>query len=155
MVISEHVLVPRKYTLSCVPAPSLRLDSLWPSGLWPARLVCSWDFPGKNTGVGCQFLLQGIILTQGSNSCLLRLLHWEAGSLPPEPPGKPPHTLLYLQVKEHYACRWEGGSRWRGHMYTDGWLMLMYSRNQHCKAIILQLKRNFKTNLKKKSQPCI
>ena len=25
----------------------------------PARLLCSWDFPGKNTGVGCDFLLQG------------------------------------------------------------------------------------------------
>ena len=31
-----------------------------------------WDFPGKNTGVGCHFLLQGIFLTQGSN---LGLLH--------------------------------------------------------------------------------
>ena len=28
--------------------------------LQPARLLCPWDFPGKNTGVGCHFLLQGI-----------------------------------------------------------------------------------------------
>ena len=28
---------------------------------------CPWDFPGKNTGVGCHFLLQGIFPTQGSN----------------------------------------------------------------------------------------
>ena len=41
--------------------------SLRPHGLWPARLLCPWDFPGKNTGVGCHFLLQGIFLTQGSN----------------------------------------------------------------------------------------
>ena len=34
-----------------------------------------WDSPGKNTGVGCYALLQGIFLTQGSNSCLLCLLH--------------------------------------------------------------------------------
>ena len=27
-------------------------------GLWPARLLCPWDSPGKNTGVGCQFLPQ-------------------------------------------------------------------------------------------------
>ena len=27
-------------------------DSLWPHGLWPARLPCSWDSPGQNTGVG-------------------------------------------------------------------------------------------------------
>ena len=45
-------------------------DSLRPYGLWPARLPCPWDFPGKNTGVGCRFLLQGIFLTQGSNQDL-------------------------------------------------------------------------------------
>ena len=50
-----------------------------PHGLWPTKLLCPWDFPGKNTGVGCHFLLQGTFLTQGSN---LRLLHWEADSLP-------------------------------------------------------------------------
>ena len=33
----------------------------------PLRLLCPWDFPGKNTGVSCDFLLQGIFLTQGSN----------------------------------------------------------------------------------------
>ena len=32
--------------------------------LYPARLLCQWDFPGKNTGVGCHFLLQGIFLSQ-------------------------------------------------------------------------------------------
>ena len=37
----------------------------------PARLFCAWNFPGKNTGMGCQSLLQGIFLTQGMNPCLL------------------------------------------------------------------------------------
>ena len=36
--------------------------------------LCPWDFPGKNTGVGCHFLLQGTFLTQGSNPWLLPLL---------------------------------------------------------------------------------
>ena len=36
-------------------------------GLQPTRLLCPWDFPGENTGVGCRFLLQSIFLTQGSN----------------------------------------------------------------------------------------
>ena len=36
------------------------IDSLWPHGLWPSRLLCPWDFPGKNTKVGCHFLLQRI-----------------------------------------------------------------------------------------------
>ena len=45
-----------------------------------ARLLCPWDFPDKNTGVGCHFLLQGISLTQRSNLGLLNgkqiLYHW-------------------------------------------------------------------------------
>ena len=44
---------------------------LWPTGLWPARLLCPWNFPGKNTGVGCHFFLQGIFPTHGSNP-----YHW-------------------------------------------------------------------------------
>ena len=42
------------------------------------RLLCPWDSPGKNTGVGCHFLLQGIFLTQGLNPGLLhcrQILH--------------------------------------------------------------------------------
>ena len=50
-------------------------DSLQPYGptlqTVDARFLCPWDSPGKNTGVGCHFLLQGIFPIQGSNSCLL------------------------------------------------------------------------------------
>ena len=46
-------------------------DSLWPHGLQSARLLCPWNSPGKNTGVGCHSLLQRIFLTQGSNPGLL------------------------------------------------------------------------------------
>ena len=46
-------------------------------GLGPARLLCPWDSPVKNTRVGCHFLLQGIFLTEGSNPHLLCLLHWQ------------------------------------------------------------------------------
>ena len=41
--------------------------SLQPHGLEPARLLCPWDFPGKNPGAGCHFLLQEVFLTQGLN----------------------------------------------------------------------------------------
>ena len=44
------------------------------------------DFPGKNIGVGCHALLQGILPTQRLNPRLLCLLHWQAGSLPLAPP---------------------------------------------------------------------
>ena len=52
-----HTLLYIKWKWSC----SVMSDSLWPCGL------CSWDIPGKSTGVGCHFLVQGIFLTQGSN----------------------------------------------------------------------------------------
>ena len=47
-------------------------ESLQPHGLKPARLLCPQDFPGKNTRVGCPFLLQGIFPTRGSNLSLLQ-----------------------------------------------------------------------------------
>ena len=56
-------------------------DSVRPHGLEPARLLCHGIIPGKNTGVGCLFLLQGIVQTQGSNPRLLRLLQGHADSL--------------------------------------------------------------------------
>ena len=37
----------------------LYLNILRVHGLWPDRLLCKWAFPGKNTGVGCHFFLQG------------------------------------------------------------------------------------------------
>ena len=57
-------------------------DSLQPLGLLPARLLCPWNFPGKNFGMGCHFLLQGIFLIQGLNPHLLHLLPQHAYSLP-------------------------------------------------------------------------
>ena len=44
-------------------------------------LLCPWNFPGENTGVGCYALLQGIFLTQELNSHLLHLLYWQVVSL--------------------------------------------------------------------------
>ena len=50
---------------------SVMSDSLQPHGLQPARLLCPWDSPNKNSGVDCHSLLQRIFLTQGSNPGLL------------------------------------------------------------------------------------
>ena len=59
----------------CVFSCSVMSDSLQPFGLQPPRLLCPCDFSGKNTGMGCHFFLQGIVLTQGSKPRLLCLLH--------------------------------------------------------------------------------
>ena len=52
--------------------------------LWTVviKLLCPRDSPGKNTGVGCHILLQGIFPTQRLNLRLLYLCYWQAGSLP-------------------------------------------------------------------------
>ena len=57
-------------------------DPLWPHGLQPTRLLCPRNFPGKNTRVGCHFLLHGNFLIQRSNPHLLHLLHCQGDSLP-------------------------------------------------------------------------
>ena len=66
-------------------------------------LLCPWDSPGKNTRVGFHFLLQGIFSTQGSNLCLLHLLHWQVGCLPLVPPGKPSNHL-YMAYQKDNIC---------------------------------------------------
>ena len=82
----------RSSSLKCMcvhaksPQPGL---TRWDTRLSPTSLLCPWDFPDKNTGVGCHPLLQGIFLTQGSNQHLLHLL-WQACSLPLAPSGKSP-----------------------------------------------------------------
>ena len=62
-------------------------------------------FPGKNTEVGSHFLLQGIFLTQGLNPRLSCLLHWQAGSLPPAPPGVLPSFLIRVFIFSGYVPR--------------------------------------------------
>ena len=81
------------------------------------RLLCPWDFPGKNTGVGCHFLLQGMFPAQG---LYLHLLHWQAdsffssflagGFFTSELPGKPssgPYTthIISSRWSHFYSIR--------------------------------------------------
>ena len=63
----------------------LSLTLLQPHGLQPTRLLCPGDSPGKNTGVGCHFLLQGIFLTQELNPTSSALA---GGYFTTAPPGK-------------------------------------------------------------------
>ena len=57
---------------TCFLSLSVMSDSLQPHRLQPSRLLCPWNSPGQNTGVGCHSLLQGISLAQGLNPGLLR-----------------------------------------------------------------------------------
>ena len=53
------------------------------------RLLCLWNFPGKNTGMLCHFLLQGIFLTWGLKLHLCVSLYWQVYSLPLSRLGSP------------------------------------------------------------------
>ena len=64
---------------SCCLVTQLCLILLRPHGLYPTRLLCPWEFPGRNAGVGCHFLSQGTFPTQGVNPSLL---YWQVDSLP-------------------------------------------------------------------------
>ena len=74
------------------------------------------NFSGKNTGVGCHLLLQGIFLTEGSNPRLLYLLQWQGDSSPAEPWVKLDlnvgfgftlryQTLQGNRLSERHVCR--------------------------------------------------
>ena len=80
LLTSKYIFKTREATFGpCHLVASVVSDSSQPCGLQPARLLLSWNSSGKNTGVGCHFLFQGLFLTQGLNPCLL---HWQADSLP-------------------------------------------------------------------------
>ena len=69
---------------------SVLFDVLLPHGLTIAcQAPLSMDSPGKNAGLDCHALLQGIFLIEGLNPHLLCLLPYQAGSLPLATPGVP------------------------------------------------------------------
>ena len=72
--------------------------------LWtvPIRLLCLWGSPGKNSGVDCHVLLQGIFPTEGLNQHLLRSPELAGGSLLLAPPEK---TLIHQITKLTEVCK--------------------------------------------------
>ena len=76
---------------------------LGPHGLQPTRFLCPWAFPGKNTGVSCHVLLQGIFLTQELNLHLLHcrqiLHHWPTGEALCK-------EKCYISNSSYYTTNW-------------------------------------------------
>jgi len=107
----------------CVQARLLKLCLTLcdPMNYRPPSSSVHGDSAGKNTGMGCCALLQGIFQTQGSNPLLLCLLYWQAGSLPLVPPGKPiEHICIYTHTHTHTT-----------ESFCSLWVILLYRRNQH------------------------
>ena len=68
---SKRYTYPNVHSSMCVCSVAWSCPTLWSNGLYSARLLSSWDSPGKNTGVGSHSLLQGIFLTHWWNPGLL------------------------------------------------------------------------------------
>ena len=107
-------------------------DSLWSHGLKPTRFLCPGGSPGKNTGVGCHFLLQGIVSDQGSNP---RLLHCQGDSLPVSQQGSPSiyitchkYSQLYCEISTNsiYKQNPDGTRELSKHVWT-----VIYSESSH------------------------
>ena len=110
MEIHKHffrLCISSNLVLSCV-------QLFWPHGQQSASLLCPWDSPGKNTGAGCHFLLQGIFLTPGIEPMSPVSPALAGGFFTTEPPGKPASNLLvsYYWLKQ---VTWPSpGSQWKG-----------------------------------------
>ena len=82
---------------ACYFVAKLYVILLRPQGLQLTRILCPWDFPGKNIGVCCHFLLQGIFLTQKLKS---QFLHWQADYLPLTHQGSPVEYYSVIKMKK-------------------------------------------------------
>ena len=105
----------------CLHACLVMSNFLQPQGLQPARLLSPWNYTGKNTGMGCHFLLQGMFPTQGSNPCVLCLLHWQADAWCLLSHWGSPNKDS--EVKDSFALPW-----------SCNWLWLSRSNSWRCKV---------------------
>ena len=85
------------YTCCCQVA-SVVSDSVRPHGLQPTRLLRPWDSPGKNTGVGCHFLLQ--CMKVESESEVTQLCLTLSDPMDCSPPGSSIHGIFRATVLE-------------------------------------------------------
>ena len=74
---------------------------LRPHGLYPSRCLCPWDFPGENTGMGCHFLLLGVIVTPGIKPASPA---WAGGFSTTEPPRKPTKQATFMIKNKMWKC---------------------------------------------------
>ena len=89
-------------------------DSVRPHRRQPTRLPCPWDSPGKNTGVGCHFLLQGMEVKSESEvaqSCLTLCDPMDCIL-----PGPSIHGIFQTRVLEWGAIAFSSSSTWENHI---------------------------------------
>ena len=92
---------------------SVMSDSVRPHRWQPTRLPCPWDSPGKNTGVGCHFLLQCMkVKSEVSQLCLT-----VSDPMDCSLPGSSAHGILQARVVE-----------WVAIAFSTPWSSWVYSR---------------------------
>ena len=104
-------------SLMCIVRAQLCPTLCHPMDCSLASPLCPWDFPGKNTGVGCHFLLQGIFLTRGSNPCLLHCrwilycwaIHWGNHHWYLTMKGNIHVNILSMFLTFQPLCHWQSG----------------------------------------------
>ena len=133
MNVHRHIFIyeihsPIYYFHCCLVAKSCP-TLLCPYGLYATRLLCPWDSPGKNTGVGCRFLLQDLFLTQELN---LSLLHWQMESIPLSH-----HASMYIYIHTHRNMNLKGERikiqiELTVYFFMPLWIIFNFLREFHC-----------------------
>ena len=94
-------------------------DSVRPHRRQPTRLLCPWDYPGKNTGVGCHFLLQ--CMKVKSESEVAQSCPTLCDPMDCSLPGSSVHGSFQARVLEWGAIAfWEGGGSSICYFYLNG-----------------------------------
>ena len=86
-------------------------DSSQPHGLQPTRLPCPWDSPGKNTGVGCHFLLQ--CMKMKSESEVTQSCPTLRDPMDCSLPGSSAHGIFQTRVLEWVAISFSNAWNWK------------------------------------------
>ena len=98
-------------------------DCVWPHRRQPTRLPCPWDSPGKNTGVGCHFLLQ--CMKVKSESKVAQSCPTLSDPMDCSLPGSSTHGIFQARVLEWGAIAYLKLSVNNGHILTQP-LILVY-----------------------------
>ena len=86
------------YCCCCCQVASVVANSVRPHRRQPTRLHRPWDSPGKNTGVGCHFLLQGVKVK--SESEVAQSYPTLSSPMDCSPPGSSVHGIFQARVLE-------------------------------------------------------
>ena len=112
----EHGVLPpppdltRSCCCCCCPVASVLSDSVRPHRRQPTRLRHPWDSPGKNTGVGCHFLLQ--CMKVKSESEFAQSCPTHSNPVDCSLPGSSVHEIFQARVLEWVAVAFSTYNEW-------------------------------------------